>query len=373
MNKTAIISGTGMDSKTLTHILLSKNYRVIITHRRNSILDLTKIKSYFQEELFKYPESSLEFYLMDITELKSVEETILEVLKKYNKIDEFYHLAGFTHVGDSFAHPLLSVNTNGCSAFFILETLRKYSSKTRFYFANTSECFGGDPNNCPFRENSPQELRSPYAWGKNLGANITKYYRQTYDMYACFGWLFNHSNIYRHNSFYFMKVIRGAARISLGKQNELALGFLDFYRDEHLSDFGCEIMWKMLNNPKGPIDYVIGNGRANHGEEYLDAAFSYFNLNWKDYVKLDKTLLRPNEVIKLVSDPTKAVMDLGWEQNRVSLKEHVDLVSKYIYSEESGQKPVRENVFDKFPIKNYGIKQQSVRTNRVEEKEETVQ
>jgi GDPmannose 4,6-dehydratase len=348
-NKIAWISGVGMDSKTLTHILLSKNYKVILSHRRNTVLDTLRVRQLFIDDLIKYPESSLEFVYMDITDQTSVEEAVLEILKTNNKIDELYHLAGFTHVGDSFKNPMLSVITNGHSAYFILEALRKHSKSTRFYFANTSECFGGDPKNCPFQENSPQELRSPYSLGKNLGANITKYFRQTYGMYACFGWLFNHSNIYRHDSFYFMKTIRAAAKISLGKQNELKLGSLDFYRDEHLSDFGCEVMWKMLNNKKGPINYVVGNGKCNHGEEYLDLAFNYFNLDWKKYVKLDESFLRPNEVIKLQADATKAIEDLDWKPNRITLKEHVDLVSDYVYKQETGKKLDRINPFELFP------------------------
>jgi GDP-mannose 4,6-dehydratase len=260
-----------------------------------------------------------------------------------------------SHVGDSFKCENLSINTNGMSVFYALESLRKHSIKTRFYFANTSECFGGDPQNCPFRESSPQELRSPYSLGKNLGANITKYFRQTYGMYACFGWLFNHSNIYRHSSFYFAKVILAATKINNGTQEKLKLGNLNFWRDEHLSDFGCEIMWKMLNNPKGPVDYVIGNGHANHGEEYLDYAFGYFNLDWKKYVEFDKELLRPNEVVKLVSDPTKAVMDLGWCQNRITLKQHVELVAKYFNEQVNGLKPIRIDPFKAFPEKHVPI------------------
>jgi GDP-D-mannose dehydratase len=169
-------------------------------------------------------------------------------------------------------------------------------------------------------------------------------------MYACFGWLFNHSNIYRHDDFYFMRVIRGAARIAHKKESELKLGNLNFWRDEHLSDFGCEMMWKMLNNSRGPIDYVVGNGKCHHGEEYLDYAFQYFNLDWKEYVKMDESRLRTNEVVKLVADPTKVMMELDWMPNRINLKQHIDLVAKYVNQQEIGQTPVREDVFEKFPI-----------------------
>lgn len=349
MNRTAIITGAGMDAKTLAHFLLSKNYNVILTYRRNTVLDINHVLSLFQDDLLKYSDSRLEAVLMDITDKNSIDKVISYIKNKYENIDELYHLAAQSHVGESFKIEELSISTNGLSAFYILDSLRKYSIGTRFYFANTSECFGGDPKRCPFNEESVSELRSPYSLGKNLGANITKYYRQTYDMYACFGWLFNHSNIYRHDSFFFMKVIRAAAKISLNKQKELFLGSLNFWRDEHLSDFGCEMMWKMLNNPKGPTDYVVGNGDANFSEEYLDYAFNYFNLDWKQYVKLDKTLLRPNDVIKLVADPSRAVTDLGWIKNRISLKQHIDIVAKYVYQQEMGQLLERQDVFQMFP------------------------
>lgn len=349
MNRTAIITGAGMDAKTLAHFLLSKDYNVILTYRRNTVLDINHVLSLFQDDLLIYPNAKIEAVLMDITDKNSIDKVIYYVKNKYERIDELYHLAAQSHVGESFKIEELSISTNGLSAFYILDSLRKYSKETKFYFANTSECFGGNPDNCPFNEDSVQELRSPYSLGKNLGANITKYFRQTYDMYACFGWLFNHSNIYRHDSFFFMKIIRAAAKISLNKQKELFLGSLNFWRDEHLSDFGCEMMWKMLNNPKGPIDYVIGNGNANFSEEYLDCAFSYFNLNWRHHIKLDKTLLRPNDVIKLVADPSRAISDLGWIKNRINLKQHIDIVSKYVYQQETGQHPERVDVFKLFP------------------------
>lgn len=351
MQKVAVITGmNSMDGKTLTHILLSKNYHVVLTKRYND-QNIDYILNLFKDDLKNYPYSKLTYECMDLLDRKSVESCIFNILKQFNKIDEFYHLAGFAHVGDSFKSFSLPINTNGFGTYYILETLKNSSKDTKFYFANTSECFGGDPKNCPFREVSPQELRSPYSLGKNLGANITKYYRQTYGMYACFGWLFNHSNYYRKDSYYFMKVIKSATNIYLGKQKELFLGNLNFSRDEHLSDFGCEMMWKMLNNPKGPIDYVVGNGKANSGEEYLFYAFRYYDLDWTKYVKFDENLIRPNEVVKLVSDPTQAVMDLGWIQNRITLKQHVDYVTDYVLKQESGEQAIRIDPFELFPVK----------------------
>lgn len=348
MSKVAIISGMGMDSKTLTHFLLSKDYIVILTYRRNTVLDIQSVLSLFEYDLIKYPNSRLDTSFLDNLDQNSIVQTIKYAVNKYIKLDEFYHLSAQSHVGDSFKNALYSITCNSSSAYFILEGLREFSPNTRFYFANSSECFGGNPEKCPFNENSPQELNSPYSLGKNLGANITKYFRSTYGMYACSGWLFNHSNYYRHESFYCAKVVKAAVKIYLGKQKTLLLGNINHWRDEHFSDFGCEMMWKMLNN-KIAKDYVIGNGSCNNGEDYLNEAFSYFNLDWKKYIVFDESLKRPNEVVKLLCDPSLAEKELGWRRNRISFKEHISLMSKYFYDLECGLKPARPNVFELFP------------------------
>lgn len=336
MNKTAIVTGTGMDSKTLTHYLISKNYNVIMTYRRNTLFDTENIVSLYADDLKKYPEAKLDFVFLDNLDPISITNSIKYALEKYGELHEFYHLAAQSHVGDSFKNALYSINCNSLSAYYILDSIKEYTKKTKFYFANTSECFGGNPDNCPFTEKSPQELRSPYSLGKNLGAKITDYFRETHGIYACYGWLFNHSNYYRHESFYCAKIVKSALRISLGKQTELKLGNINHWRDEHFSDFGCEMMVKMLNNPLGPKNYVIGNGACNHGEEYLDEAFGFFNLNWKDYVKFDKSLERPNEVVKLLSSPRQAINDLDWTPNRISFKQHISLMCEYFSNLEKG-------------------------------------
>jgi GDPmannose 4,6-dehydratase len=348
LNKVAIITGTGMDSKTLTHILLSKNYHVIMTYRRNTSQDLQEIFNLFSDDLIKYPDSSLNFDCLECLDQCSIIEVITKTLQKFGKIDEFYHLAAQSHVGESFKCETYSIQANSLPVYYILDTLKNNSIKTKFYFANTSECFGGDPKNCPFNEDSPAELRSPYSLGKNSGAKITDYFRQTYDMYACYGWLFNHSNFYRHDSFYCAKIAKGAAKIFLGKQQEITIGSVDHWRDEHFSDYGCEMMIKMLNNEKGPKNYVIGNGNCHHGLEYIENAFGYFNLDWKKYIKFDDKFKRTNEVLKLVADPTLAIKDLGWKPNRITFKEHIGLMCEYFYNKENGVIK-RPNVFEMFP------------------------
>ena len=126
------------------------------------------------------------------------------------------------------------------------------------------------------------------------------------------------------------------------------MGNLDFYRDEHWSDFGCEMMWKMLQNTN-PKDYVIANGETHAGIEYLENAFNYFNLKWQDFVKVDESRFRPNEVVKLIGDSSLAQKELGWKANRMPFKDHIELMCKYDYELESGKIAERPNVFELYP------------------------
>jgi GDPmannose 4,6-dehydratase len=249
-------------------------------------------------------------------------------------------------VGESFKNKELSIQTNGQSVYYFLECLKNHSPKTRIYFAATSELVGGI-NEGKFNEDCAWNPKSPYAVGKALGARWVNLYRDSLDsnMFCCFGILFNHSCTYRSLDFYVRRVTNMAAKIALGKEKALALGNLNFYRDEHWSDFGCEAMWKMLQLDK-PENFVVGNGVGHHGEEYLDLAFGHFNLNWSDFVKLDKSRLRPNEVVRLVADSTKAQKQLGWIPERISFKKHIDLMCDFDFQLENGQIPKRPDVFD---------------------------
>lgn len=341
--KIAIIVGiSGMDGESLAHFLLKKEYIVIGTYRKNTQLNLESIASLYENN------SNLFLEYCDINDSYSVENLIKNTLFKYKQIDEIYLLAAQSHVGKSFVSAESTVICNGISPFYFLECIKNWTIRTKLYFAGTSELFGGNPNKCPFDENSEYECRSPYSIGKELGTRWIKYYDQTYGIFACYGILFNHSNCTRGKDFYIRRVTNCAARIVLGKQNELTLGDLDFYRDEHWSDFGCEMMWKMLQLEK-PETFLICRGKCFHGEQFLDEAFNYFNLDWKKYVKFDKNKIRPNEVRKLIGNPKKAIEKLGWQPNRMSFRDHIRLMSKYDYDLESGLNPKRPNVFLLFP------------------------
>jgi GDPmannose 4,6-dehydratase len=240
------------------------------------------------------------------------------------------------------------MQASGIAMFYILESFKEISPRTKIFQACTSEMFGGDPKNCPFNENSQFECRSPYAISKHVSFDWIKYFRQTYGMFACAAFCFNHSNIYRHSEFYIQKVCLAAARISLGKQKDIELGNLKFARDESYSDFCVEAFWKMLQLDK-PDDFVIGRGEAFEGEQFLDEAFGYFNLNWKKYVKQDKSLFRDNEVVKLVSNPSKAQNILKWNPTRITFKQHIGFMCEHNIQIESGIKPIRKNVLELFP------------------------
>lgn len=351
MNNIALITGAnGMDAKTLTHLLLSKNYKVILTYRRNSFFDEAQIKNLFKEDLLKYPNSEIHCEVCDISCQNSINECIKSVLKNHSRIDELYMLAAMSHVGNSFKQKDLCINVNGQSYYYFLDCLKNLSPNTRVYGAMTSELAGSVPDGSLFNEETPWNPKSPYAYGKMLGAHWIKHYRESTDskMFTCFGILFNHSNQYRSLDFACRKITNTAAKIALGKTNELRLGHLNWARDEHWSDWGCEAMWKMLQL-SSPTDFVIGTGETHWCEEYLDLAFQYFNLDWKKYVKLDQSLLRPNEVHRLIADSSKAQKILNWNPKKMTFKNHIELLCKYDYALESGQKLIRPNVFELYP------------------------
>lgn len=348
--KLALITGTGMDSKTLTHLLLSKGYFVIMTYRRNAQQILEDVQNIFSDDLKQYPNSRLGFEFMDITDLSSVRGAIKRILEKYNQIDEVYSLAAMSHVGDSFINAEYTLKATGISVYYLLECVREFCPKAHFYQASTSEMFGGNPESDPFTEKSPLDLRSPYSIAKALGYHWVKYYRQTHNIFACSGFLFNHSNTYRGINFYVRKLTNTAAKIVLGKEKELICGNLDHWRDEHYADFGVEMMWKMVNNPLGPKDYVICNNKCNHGTDYLKEVFGYFNLNWEKYIKFDTKFTRPNEVVKLVGCSDLATRELGWKPQRMSFKDHIKIMCDWDYELESGRTPKRKNVFELYPL-----------------------
>ena len=335
-----------MDAKTITHFLLSKGYRVILTYRRNTFFDVEKIRTIFYDDLKKYPDAELYLEVCDISCQNSVNECIRSCLLKHSRIDELYLLAANSHVGESFKNKELSIITNGQSVYYFLEALKNDSPKTRTYFAATSELTGGTGNR-GFKEEDAWNPRSPYAIGKALGARWINFYRDSLDsgLFCCSGILFNHSNTYRSKDFIIRKLTNGAAKIALGKLRKLEIGHIHWSRDEHWSDFGCEMMWKMLQL-NSPENFVIGNEIDHTGEEYVKLIFDYFNLDWKKHIEFSDKLVRPNEVVNLIADSTKAKKLLGWVPNRIPFKHHIDLMCEFDYNLELKGFAERPNVFN---------------------------
>lgn len=329
MSKVALITGANaMDSKTLARFLQWKDYKIVLTYRRNSLFDQ---ESWFKEvQIDPLNLNKISFEVCDITDQSSVRACLENTCRRFGLIHEIYLIAAMSHVGMSFTQREYSILANGQSYYFFLEWLKQNSRTTRVYGALTSELAGDVQEGIFFNEKSIWNPKSPYSLGKQLGGGWIKLYRESLDsqLFACFGILFNHSNYFRTKDFYIAKVCHAAASITHGETNSLKLGNLNFFRDEHFSDFGVEMMHAMLQLDE-PEDFVIGTGKTWHGEQYLDAAFKYFNLDWRKYVKIDNGLKRPNEVNRLISDSSKAQRKLGWNPNRMSFDEHIAELCAY--------------------------------------------
>ena len=231
------------------------------------------------------------------------------------------------------------------SSFYFLDTINKLTPTTKYYFASTTEMFSGVVGDDKYNELSKLYPKSVYGISKCLGFYFTQYFREAHGLYAVSGILSNHSNQYRDPSFAIKKITLAAAKIALGKQDSLSLGHLEWARDEVWADFAMEAAWSMLQLDK-PIDIVVGNGDCKWGEEYVEHAFNYFNLNWRDYVKFDPQFLRKNEVVKLEVDPSIAIEKINWKPNRMTFEDHIKLMCQWDFEKESGGSPVRADVFN---------------------------
>lgn len=335
--KIAIITGANaMDSKSLARFLQHKDYHVVLTFRRNSLF--SAIDWHKETQIDPVNLRRFSFEVCDITDQNSVRECLRTVKLKHGKIDELYMIAAMSHVGYSFTQKEYCIQANGQSYYLFLESLKEISSSTRVYGALTSELAGNVPAGSTFNEDTIWHPRSPYSIGKALGGHWIQFYRESLDsqLFACFGVLFNHSNWFRTNDFYIARICNAAAEIAAGQRDSLALGNLSFYRDEHWTDFGVEMMWTMLQRDH-PRDYVIGSEECHCGEEYLDLAFAHFGLDWRQYVVIDPSRMRPNEVSRLVADSTRAKAELGWSPKRMSFKQHIDHLCDYAAAKAAGQ------------------------------------
>jgi GDPmannose 4,6-dehydratase len=287
---------TGQDGSYLAELLLSKGYEVVGVVRRTSHHSYERIEHLLDR---------IEVVAADLLDQHS-----LTVVLQDTRPDEVYNLAAQSYVPTSWTQPVLTGEFTALGVTRILEAIRLVHPSARFYQASSSEMFGR-VTETPQRETTPFYPRSPYGVAKVYGHWITVNYRESYDLYAISGILFNHESPRRGIEFVTRKVTDGAARIKLGLARELRLGNLDARRDWGFAGDYVEAMWRMLQQPK-PGDYVIGTGQTHSVRELVEAAFGHVGLDWRKYVINDPKYMRPAEVDLLQADPGKARRELGW-------------------------------------------------------------
>ena len=309
--KKAFITGiTGQDGYYLSKFLLEKNYEVHGTIRRSSTFNTSRIDELISENKKKH---SLNLYYSDLLDPSSLNSLIQGI-----QPDEVYNLAAQSHVAVSFKNPHFSVSTSTNGPVSLLECVKNSDKEIRYYQASSSEMYGGGTSDY-LDENSLLDPKSPYAAGKVFAHNMTKIYRDSYDLFCVNGILFNHESPLRGETFVTRKITRAIGRIVQGIQNKLTLGNLDAIRDWGFAGDYVEAMWLMMQHDTAE-DWVIATGEAHSVKEFLNVAFSYVNLDWEKYVKIDEKYMRPNEVNHLLGNPKKANEILKWKP-KVSFEE----------------------------------------------------
>ncbi len=295
---TALITGvTGQDGSYLAEFLLNKGYTVVGMVRRTSTVTFERI-SHIQDDLI-----IVQGDLHD-------QSSLVDVMEQHQP-DEVYNLAAQSFVPVSWNQPVLTGEVTSLGVTRILEAIRMAKPEARFYQASSSEMFG-KVREVPQKETTPFYPRSPYGVAKVYGHWITVNYRESYNLYAVSGILFNHESPRRGLEFVTRKITYGAARIKLGLADELRLGNLEARRDWGFAGDYVRMMWMMLQQD-APEDYVIGTGVTHSVRELCEVAFGRVGLDYRDYVVQDPRFYRPAEVDLLVADPTKAREKLGWE------------------------------------------------------------
>jgi len=295
--KTALITGiTGQDGSYLAELLLEKGYRVIGMVRRASTENVERI-GHLRERI--------ELVQADLLDQYSLIEAV-----KNAAPDEIYNLAAMSFVPTSWNQPVLTGEFTALGVTRMMEAVRWVDPKIKFYQASSSEMFG-KVRETPQSEDTPFYPRSPYGVAKVYGHYITVNYRESYNLFAVSGILFNHESPRRGLEFVTRKVTNAVARIKLGQASELRLGNLEARRDWGFAGDYVDAMWRMLQQDE-PDDYVVATGETHTVRDLVEVAFSYVGLDWQKYVVQDPAFYRPAEVDLLVGDPSKAREKLGW-------------------------------------------------------------
>lgn len=310
----ALITGiTGQDASYLAEFLLDKGYEVYGTTRRSSTVN---------NERIKHIEDKIHILSADL-----LDQSSLVTALQHAQPDEVYNLAAQSFVKASWDQPVLTGEFTGIGVTRILEAVKSVNPKIKFYQASSSEMFG-KVTETPQKETTRFYPRSPYGVAKVYGHYITLNYRESYDMFACSGILFNHESPRRGLEFVTRKISHAVARISLGKQDKVALGNLESKRDWGFAGDYVEAMWMMLQQDY-PEDYVIATGQAHSVREFAQLAFGVVGIkNWEDYVISNVTShMRPAEVDHLIGDASKAKKELGWAP-KTSFSELIEMMVK---------------------------------------------
>ncbi len=294
---TAIITGvTGQDGSYLAELLLSKGYRVVGMMRRSSVVTFERIQ---------HIQDQIDIIQGDLHDQSS----LMDLIEQY-KPDEVYNLAAQSFVPTSWNQPVLTGEVTALGVTRMLEAIRLLTPKTRFYQASSSEMFG-KVHEVPQRESTPFYPRSPYGVAKVYGHWITVNYRESYNLFAVSGILFNHESPRRGTEFVTRKITYGAVRIKLGLATDLHLGNLESRRDWGFAGDYVDAMWRMIQNDQ-PVDFVVGTGETHTVREFCEKVFSYLDLDYHEYVVQDPRFIRPAEVDLLVADATRVRQSLGW-------------------------------------------------------------
>lgn len=303
--KKALLTGiTGQDGSYLAELLLEKGYEVHGIIRRASTFNTSRINHLYTDPHINGVRLFLHYGdIADSTNL-------IKLLYNLHP-DEIYHLAAQSHVRVSFDIPEYTADVTALGTIRILEAIKEVGIKTKFYQASSSEMFG-KVQSIPQSEATQFYPRSPYAFSKVMAYWATINYRESYKMFACNGILFNHESPRRGETFVTRKITRSVARIKAGMEKKLYLGNLDAKRDWGYAKEYVEAMWLMLQQ-EVPDDFVIATGKTHSVKDFLEAAFSYVDLDWGKFVEIDPKYLRPTEVDLLCGDATKAKKVLGWE------------------------------------------------------------
>ena len=298
--KKALITGiTGQDGSYLARLLLDKGYEVIGLKRRTSLINTARVDEIYDNDRFK-------LFYYDLGDASSIWNLLYK-----NKPDEIYNLAAQSHVRVSFDVPEFTVDGIAMGSLRILNAMKTVCPEARFYQASSSEMYGDNPN-VPFDEHSSLMPASPYACAKVFAHNLVRNYRESYNLHASSGILFNHESPMRGETFVTRKITLAAARIKLGLQEKLFLGNLDAKRDWGYAGDYVRAMWMMLQQDN-PDDYVISTGETHSVKEFLECVFSFAGLNPDKYVEIDERLFRPHEVPLLLGDSAKAKKVLNWK------------------------------------------------------------